>query len=672
MIKMNLRVKLLSGYSLMGVLLVVCGWAGYSAARSMSEASDFLVHEARETVEGALRTVNAVRAEIHLVEEVLAGRRKDDAAAALEQAESVIRNSFAGMTEAGLLPSEQLQRLTAALKAYEDALHPLLKNNQAQVASYDAMIDNANRLNTRLISLLEKVNRVIEQREMNWDTNAAANSQQTEEWFAASAVTEARLALFARLYYFQQFLTKLDDADLVQRMSNSESDLQIYIDDLASMQLTQDRMPGGERAWSLELRDLFDDHKARYAQARQDYLALQSDRQAYASRADELMRQTDHIQILSRGIIDDKIADINDIRSSAFTSILVSVVIGALLVAVSYLVSVKTIVNPVREVADKLRDISEGEGDLTHSLKIAGNDEITDLSRRFNAFMSQVRELIVQLAHAIEQLGATSGRLTHQSGETLRQMTRQQEVSDGVSAAMDDMGAKVDSVCDAAEKAERSMQEMDATLASSQQVIGVTLDSIHEFVDDIHAASEVIDALNQDSQQIGSVLDVIQGIAEQTNLLALNAAIEAARAGEQGRGFAVVADEVRTLASRTQDSTTEIKAIIERLQAGSSQAVKVMSTSQKKAEDTSNKTSSASESLSSITQNIRGMGQIIGQITEAATSQNQQADLMHQNMANIRKIAEGTATSSQDMSVVTRELNDLALQLQAIVGRFKV
>ena len=672
MLKLNLRIRLLIGYSLMGLLLVICGWAGYSAAQSMARTSDFLVNEAKDTVEGAMRTANAVRTEIALVEEILDDRSGDDARGALKAADQLIADSVRRISEAGLLPEDQLQRMNSALQGYRNTLYPLLQSDDAYVEAYRTMITDADALNARLIALLNMANRSIEQMEMNWDSNEAANSHQTEEWFAASAATEARLALFSRLYYFQQFLGQKNLDQIRQRMTDSESDLQIYIEDLASMALTEKVPEDSSRSWSSILSDLLDRHRSGYASARQAYLDLQNLRRAYASQADALLRQAENINELSSGVIREKIADIQGVKSSAFTTIVMTVVIGVALVILSYWVSVRTIVKPVQDVAAKLRDISEGEGDLTHSLQVSGNDEISELARGFNEFMDQIRQLIVQLVHAIDQLGMTSARLTEQSGETLDQMTRQQQASDGVSAAMQDMSTKVDSVCDAAQQADQSMREMDETLGSSQQVIGVTLDSIHQFVDDIHAASRVIDALNHDSQQIGSVLDVIQGIAEQTNLLALNAAIEAARAGEQGRGFAVVADEVRTLASRTQDSTTEIKAIIERLQAGSSQAVEVMSTSQKKAEETSDKTSSASHSLSTITDNIRGMGQIIAQITAAASSQNQQADLMHQNLANIRQITEGTAGSSQNMSAVTRELNDLALQLQSIVGRFKV
>ncbi len=347
-------------------------------------------------------------------------------------------------------------------------------------------------------------------------------------------------------------------------------------------------------------------------------------------------------------------------------------IIGLALVVAAYWVALRIVVCPVRNVANKLHDISQGDGDLTQSLAIKGNDEITELSRGFNAFTKQIRDLIADLVVVIGQLSNTSTELANQSTQTQNQMRAQQSATDTVNLAMHDMSAKVDSVSQAATEAEASMKNMDATLEQSQLVISSTLNSINESAGYIDSANNVIADLNRDSQQIGSVLDVIQGIAEQTNLLALNAAIEAARAGEQGRGFAVVADEVRTLASRTQDSTTEIKAIIERLQQGSSKAASVMQKSQQLAQETVSKTGDASESLSSITSNIQTIGQIINNISSAAISQNQQAQSMQQNLSDIRQITAETTTSSQNMSEITANLNQLASQLQSMVGHFKI
>ncbi|MBT6701161.1 MAG: HAMP domain-containing protein [Gammaproteobacteria bacterium] len=672
MLKFNLSLKLVIGYSLMAVLLIICGLAGYIAANKLSDVSDFLVNEARFTVQGALQTSNGVREQIQVMEDILSGRITQNIDTALNSAKNNTNQAYQKMIDAGLLPDDQLTKLNAAQQAFIDALNPLMEGNKHYQNGYYLMISNADDLKNLLNSINNLANRIIVERETNWDTDDAANSEQTEEWFAATATTEAKLGLFSQLYYYQRFISSTNRQPIEELMVNSRNDLDIYIEDLSSMKIAEKTPKDSTETYAASLKYLQNQHKILYDQAKASFLNLQQKRLLYTSKASALLEQTVAIEKISDQVINQEINKIQQVKKSAFLSILITVLVGIVLVVVAYWVALKIVVCPVRNVAEKLDDISQGDGDLTQTLSIKGNDEITDLSRGFNNFTQQIRSLIVELVEATGKLSSTSSDLANQSVETQNQMSAQQDVTNSVSNAMDEMSNKVESVSLAAEEAEQSMKVMDQTLEKSQHVISSTLNSINEFAADIDSANTVIEELNRDSQQIGSVLDVIQGIAEQTNLLALNAAIEAARAGEQGRGFAVVADEVRTLASRTQDSTTEIKAIIDRLQNGSSKAASVMGKSQKDAQDTVSKTASASESLSSITSNIQSMGHIINNISSAATTQNQQAQSMNQNLSNIRQITAETTQSNQNMSEITVELNQLANQLKSLVGHFKI
>lgn len=670
--KLNLALKLVIGYSLMAILLIICGVVGYNATRQMSEVSDFLVNDARDTVQGALLTSNGIREQIKVTDDILSGQIQQDMQSRLNAARQRTDQAFNTMMGAELIPQQQTSQLQQARDAFNASLNPLMQSNDQYLTSYQQMIQNADTFKDLLSAFNELANRIIVERETNWDTNESANTQQTEEWFAASGATEAKLALFSQLYYFQRFLGDTDSSQIDELINNSQTDLDIYIEDLSSMALAETPYNNGNENYAALLTATYARHKQLYQQARLQFIELKNQNSQYINLANTLLQQTDETESISAEIINNEIQGIHEIRNSAFFSIVLTVIVGIVLVLIAYFMTLKLIVAPVRHVADKLDEIAKGEGDLTQQLSTKGNDEITELSRGFNAFINQIRELIVQLFQAVEQLGNTSENLASQSNQTQQQMVAQQSATDSVNTAMDDMVSKVKEVCDAAQQADHSMHTMNQTLENSQQVISSTLDSIKQFGGEIENASHVIEQLNKDSQEVGSVLDVIQGIAEQTNLLALNAAIEAARAGEQGRGFAVVADEVRTLASRTQQSTTEIQAIIERLQQGSGKAADVMASSRENAQQTMARADSASSSLASITSDIQSMDGIIRQITSAAGSQNDTTETMHQNLDNISQINIQTSRSSLQMNEITGKLNQLASQLQQLVGQFKV
>ncbi len=339
--------------------------------------------------------------------------------------------------------------------------------------------------------------------------------------------------------------------------------------------------------------------------------------------------------------------------------------------AIAWLIS-SGITRPLKFAVTAMDDIAQGEGDLTRRLNEEGKDEISQLSAAFNHFAEKIRQIIQQVLQSSEQLNSSAKEMSVITQETSAGIQHQQTETDQLATAMNEMTATVQEVASNAAHAAESARNANSSTSEGQQVVNRVISSINSLAQGINQSSSVISQLETESDNIGSVLDVIRGIAEQTNLLALNAAIEAARAGEQGRGFAVVADEVRTLASRTQQSTEEIQTMIQKLQEGAQEAVAVMETSNNKTHDSVNTAAEAGEALNTINTAVNNITDMNLQIASAAEEQGAASEEINRNVININDIAQQTTARSQQTAEASEKLARLSSELQALVMQFKV
>ncbi len=362
-------------------------------------------------------------------------------------------------------------------------------------------------------------------------------------------------------------------------------------------------------------------------------------------------------------------------NETAQFSIMLGAIIGALLIlllaSTAYFVA-SNITRNIKNVSDNLREIATGNGDLTQRLYASSTDEVGQLVEYFNTFMDKLQEMIKELTGYSSHVGSAAEELTNIAEESHEGIESQRSEAEQVATASNEMTATIVEVARNAEQAASAANEAHESANEGSVVVNKTITIINQLADDVGQGSGAVNQLHDDSQSIGSVLDVIRGIAEQTNLLALNAAIEAARAGEQGRGFAVVADEVRTLASRTQESTKEIQSMIERLQNSAGQAAEIMSRGQSSSQQGVNEAALAGESLTKITDSVSIISNMNEQIASAAEEQSAVAAEIDQNIVNISHAADANAENISQLADAGSSLNNVAIQMQELVGQFKV
>ncbi len=330
----------------------------------------------------------------------------------------------------------------------------------------------------------------------------------------------------------------------------------------------------------------------------------------------------------------------------------------------------RQITTPLQETLEVVERVASG--DLSRNLNVDRKDELGKLQATIQRMTVSLRELVGGIRDGVTQIASAAEELSAVTEQTSAGVNSQKVETDQVATAMHEMTATVQEVARNAEEASEAAVTADRQARDGERVVNEAIAQIERLASAVGNSSEAMGALKQESDKIGSVLDVIKSVAEQTNLLALNAAIEAARAGEAGRGFAVVADEVRSLAQRTQKSTEEIEALIARLQSGTQQATTVMDSSRELSTSSVELTRRAGGSLESITKTVSAIQAMNQQIAAAAEEQSATAEEINRSIINVRDVSEQTSAASEETAASSVELARLGNHLQVLVSRFTV
>ncbi|MBT2341892.1 MULTISPECIES: methyl-accepting chemotaxis protein [Pseudomonas] len=420
-----------------------------------------------------------------------------------------------------------------------------------------------------------------------------------------------------------------------------------------------------------------DEHAANLQQASESLksyrVAVNQFREAQTASAAAIKRMSD-LGVVLRGASRDLTLSqtvVRDHDAASAKLFLVSAAALALLFGViAALAITRQIVSPLEQTLKVAEHVAAG--DLTHNLSSDRHDELGQLQRAVQSMTVGLRQLIGGISDGVTQIASAAEQLSAVTEQTSAGVNSQKVETDQVATTMQEMTATVQEVARNAEQASEAAVAADQQAREGEKVVGEAIAQIERLSREVSHSTDAMGHLKRESDKIGSVLDVIKSVAQQTNLLALNAAIEAARAGEAGRGFAVVADEVRSLAQRTQKSTEEIEGLIDGLQSGTEKVATTLDNSRDLTDSSVELTRRAGGSLENITRTVSAIQSMNQQIAAAAEQQNAVAEEINRSVVNVRNVSEHTAAASEETAAASAELARLGVHIQTLVSRFKV
>ena len=622
--------KLVAGFGLVLLLTLTVMLTGIHGIDRMIASSDEMV--AVGAVDNLIKDARAERLQFLANGDMQHAKNIEELVDRMLKQNEQMRPQFAEGEGA-----RRLAGLNAAVLAYRQSLGDLIRAQETRNAARAVLVD-----------LHRQQNQLFDE--------LALNSSDSQLLGQAREVFELNRQLLSIRYLVRGFV--------FQQTPESE---QPALAALATMQADLQKAIAGTSGERLEALQSAQQSFAAY----QDAIRLfgngaAASRQASATMADHAQVMRDLSQALYSQQVDERSGD----ASAASGQLLVTTLFAVLLAIGAAWVITRQIIQPLRQSLAFAERIAQG--DLGGQLQADRRDELGQLQRSLQAMAGNLRQLISHIGDGVTQIASAAEQLSAVTEQTSAGVNSQKVETDQVATAMNEMAATVQEVARNAEEASEAALAADREANAGNRMVLEAVQQMDRLATEVARSTESVQQLKRESEKIGSVLDVIKAVADQTNLLALNAAIEAARAGEAGRGFAVVADEVRGLAQRTQKSTEEIQELIGGLQNGTQQAASMMESSRALTDSTVELARRAGDSLASITRTVSTIQAMNQQIAAAAEEQSAVAEEINRSVISVRDVSEQTAAASEETAASSVELARLGNELHTMVGRFRV
>lgn len=674
---MNLTVamKVIGGFAVSSLLLIILGISSLVSLTSIDTATDEVNFVAMPTVsksatlEATFFNMGRLTFEAYVAQEAPALRSKqsefNESKEQFEQALNQLREILVNDAELGSM-----------LKAVDSNYQSYLSNTSAMYDNHLTHLqlrDTVQNHRSTIEELLDDASSLL----LDFtDLDEVADSE------VLSDAAELALSLESSLLALLSSTTEFTKVETLQRAEIRNQEVDVFakqvserVNEIMNVAQGQDESGSLEEARDLinEALDIINGNNgiiaSQYDRIRRAIVAQES-----LNKSDQDIAQGQKTLVSLLAAANTRASDIKDdvssLVSNSITVIVVLVLSSLLAAGFIGFKSVMAIKRPLEKVNDLLRIASSG--DLTHRLDDSSKDEFGVLSHNCNNLIDSLKGLIEGINSRADQLAAASGETSTITAQTTNSIEDQKSQISQIATATTEMHSTSELVSQSADDTLTEIKNADNEAEKVKQISLENKHTIEVLARDVQDAADVINKLHQDSASIGGILDVIRGVADQTNLLALNAAIEAARAGEQGRGFAVVADEVRTLASRTQQSTQEINTMIEQLQAGAERAVSVMNQGKDQTEICVAQTEKATLALDVITDAVHKAFEVSSRIEQAAKEQHTVSSEISERLENIVGIAEETTLGAQQTTASSAEVAKLADELQGSIRKFKV